>query len=73
VLLIDGEEVAGLTIGERTRIEVDAGTHAVRAAINWTDSQEVAVEVGAGETVRWLIEPVGGLWGSVNPALRICA
>ncbi len=48
---------------------VAAGAHTLGAVIDWTGSEELAVQVAPGETVRVLIKPAGGWWGSINPLI----
>lgn len=60
-LVVDGVDVAGLGIGERTVVPVTAGAHTLRAVIDWTGSEELVVTVAPGQRVGVLIEPAGGL------------
>jgi hypothetical protein len=58
-LLVDGEERARLAPGEQVDLRLPAGPHRVRAAIDWTGSPEVAVQVRRGRRTALRAEPSG--------------
>ncbi len=61
-VLVDGVERGALGEGEQIEVPVAPGAHTFRAAIDWTGSRTVPVEVRPGQTVRFSIEPNGGVW-----------
>jgi hypothetical protein len=51
-VLVDGTVVGSIGPGESLVATVDAGSHEVRAKIDWCGSEGVSVEVGSNETAR---------------------
>jgi hypothetical protein len=46
-------------------LDLEPGAHIVQARLDWTGSPEHLVELGAGQTVKLIVEPAGGtfeLW-----------
>lgn len=56
---VDGEDRGSVRAGETLTIEVPAGSHEVRASIDWTGSPAVAIDARAGEQVWLVVEPAG--------------
>ncbi len=58
-LLVDGEERGTLLPGGQLALRLPTGRHVVRAAIDWTGSSDVAVDVRAGRRTALRVEPAG--------------
>ncbi len=58
-VLVDGVERGSLPSGEQVDVPLPAGPHRVRAAIDWTGSPEVDVDVAPGRVVALQVEPAG--------------
>lgn len=58
-LLVDGEERGRLAPGDRLDVRLPTGPHVVRAAIDWTGSPEVAVQVRRGRRTALRVQPAG--------------
>jgi hypothetical protein len=59
---IDGELRGRLWRGQSMDVPVPAGRHVVRAAIDWTGSEDLDVDVGVGSCTRVRVEPSGRAW-----------
>lgn len=58
-LLVDGTERGTLPPGGELALHLPAGRHVVRAAIDWTGSPELAVDVRPGRRTALRVEPAG--------------
>jgi len=52
-IVLDGQPVAALKNGESTKIQVQAGSHKLKATIDWCQSNVVSFEINDGETKIW--------------------
>jgi hypothetical protein len=58
-VIIDGRVVGGVANGESKDFALRPGKHQVRIGLDWTGSENVAVEVGAGGFKTLCCEPKG--------------
>ena len=56
---IDGVRVGRISRGQEVEFSVSPGTHQVRAAIDWSGSPVVQVDVADGGTARLVVAPAG--------------
>jgi len=61
-VLVDDEERAALRPGEHVDVPLPPGRHLVRAAIDWTGSPEVPVDLPRGRRVELVVRPAGPAW-----------
>jgi len=61
-LEVDGELRGTVRRGQVLELEVPAGSHAVRARIDWTGSPDIVVDVQPGGSVTVVVEPAEGGW-----------
>lgn len=59
LLEVDGEDAGSIKAGETVILEVPAGSHKVRASIDWTGSPAVIVDARPGAQIRLLVGPAG--------------
>lgn len=58
-VLVDGEERGTIAPGGVLEVPLPAGRHVVRAAIDWTGSPELGVDVAPRRRVDLRVEPAG--------------
>jgi hypothetical protein len=58
-VLIDGLEVGKLRHGRSEEFDVRPGKHGIRLKIDWMGSDELPVNVHAGQTAAFVCEPNG--------------
>ena len=58
-ITVDGAEIGRLERGHDLRSPVEPGVHEIRAAIDWSGSPAVRVDLAAGETVGLTVRPAG--------------
>ncbi|WP_138756991.1 hypothetical protein [Modestobacter altitudinis] len=56
-ILVDGEEVGSVRPGRSLDLQVEPGRHVVRGSLDWGGSQDLSVDVAAGETVMLAVLP----------------
>ena len=59
-IVIDGQRVGKVRMGQRLVVPVTAGRHIVRARIDWAGSPKVHVDLDSGEEVVLNVHPAGG-------------
>ncbi len=78
-LQVDGTPCGDLKPGQSVAIDVEPGSHIVRALISWTGSPRREVSLGPGDEVHLRVEPAGtpaqALWQIIGRTryLRITA
>ena len=65
LLEVDGEDAGSIRAGQTVTLEVPAGSHKVRASIDWTGSPAVIVDARPGAQVRLLVEPAGSAFSAL--------
>jgi hypothetical protein len=57
---LDGGQVATIRPGGQVELPITAGTHLVRARIDWTGSLNLRIETGPGQRIALCVKPAGG-------------
>jgi capsid portal protein len=50
---LDHKKIGEIKNGESKNFEVDAGKYVLKAKIDWCTSNEIHLEIGSGETLRY--------------------
>jgi hypothetical protein len=58
-IIVDGEPKGSVGSGRELSLALQPGRHVVRARLDWTGSEDVAVHLGPGATVRMRVRPRG--------------
>jgi hypothetical protein len=67
-VLIDGENVGLIRLGQVREFSVTPGMHSIRLKIDWCSSPELSVNIRAGDTIGFVCAPGGSplrLWDLV--------
>lgn len=65
LLEVAGEDAGSIKAGETVTLEVPAGSHKVRASVDWTGSPAVIVDAQPGEQIQLLVEPAGSAFSAL--------
>jgi hypothetical protein len=56
---VDGTSRGSVKRGRDFTVELPAGTHSIRASIDWAGSPTLEVDIRAGQVVELVVEPSG--------------